>query len=337
MPTIRDVAKLAGVAPITVSRVINNTGYISEETRVRVEAAIEELQYIPNTLSQSLRFKKTNTIGLVLSDISNPFWTTVTRGVEDACSQQGMHVFLCNTDEKQSKLDDYVDALIQRQTDGFLLVPAGKESTQTVERIKRAGVPLVVLDRSMQDVHVDVVRSDSEGGAYRLTEYLIQLGHRRIAIIPGPREIATSMLRLGGYKQALQDYGIPLDTQLIRHGQYNQEAGYNVALIKQFFSELNPKPTAIFAGNNFIAIGVVQGLYQMGVRIPEDVSIVSFDDVPYNWHAEPFMTVMAQSPYQLGFEAASLLLSFVLGTAQPDNRQVVLPVELLVRRSCRQV
>jgi LacI family transcriptional regulator len=336
MPTIRDVAKKAGVAPITVSRVINNSGYISAETRSRVEAAIEELQYVPNSLSQSLRFKRTNTIALVLSDITNPFWTTVTRGVEDAASKEGLHVFLCNTDEKPEKTASYVDALLQNQTDGFLIVPTGRD-TDTLLKIKKQGVPLVALDRSIDDVEVDVVRSDSVGGAYEVVSYLIGRGHRRIAMIPGPVGIATSTQRLEGYRQALDAHNIDYDDSLVRFGQFNQENGFNAAVTQELLQGLDDLPTAIFAGNNFIAIGVMQALFDMDLKTPDDISVVSFDDVPYNWHPDPFLTVIAQSPYELGLRGAQLLLSFIAGEAKPGCREIVLPVELIERDSCRDI
>lgn len=329
--TIRDVAKRAGVAPTTVSRVLNDSGYVSDETRRRVEAVAEELNYVPNRLSQSLRHQRTNTIALVLSDITNPFWTTITRGVEDAGSKRGWNVFLCNTDEKQSKLENYVDVLLQRRVDGFLVVPAG-ENAHIIEKIQSQSVPLVVLDRTIADVNVDVVRSDSIGGAYRLTEHLIHLGHERIAMITGPVPIATSTHRLQGYEQALSAHNIPRQASLIRHGEYNTEAGINVEITKELM-QLPEPPTAIFAGNNFIALGILQALYELGCRIPEDVSVVSFDDVPYNWHPEPFLTVMAQSPYDLGYRAADLLLSFIVGDESPGDRDIVLPVDLIERRS----
>ncbi len=334
MPTIRDVAKRAGVAPITVSRVINNSGYTSEETRRRVQQAIDELQYVPNSLSQSLRFNKTDTIALVLSDITNPFWTTLTRGVEDACSEHGMNVFLCNTDEKPEKLNNYINVLLRRQTDGFLLVPAGNDAA-VVNRIKKQQVPLVVIDRPVDGTPVDVVRSDSFGGAYDLTQFLIAHGHRRIAIIPGPQEIATSVLRLKGYRQALADSGIAYDPSLVYHGQFNIESDFNVNITHQLLKEVAPPPTAIFAGNNFIGLGVLQALHAANITIPDQLSVVSFDDPPHHIYWEPFLTVVAQQPYNLGHRAASLLLDIINGEETAGDRDIVLPVRLIERHSTR--
>jgi LacI family transcriptional regulator len=333
MPTIRDVAHRAGVAPITVSRVINNTGYISDETRARVEAAIAELQYVPNSLSQSLRFKKTNTISLIVSDITNPFWTVVTRGAEDASSERGLNVILCNSDENESKQDRYVNVLLQRQTDGFLLVPASNNGA-VVKRIKSQRVPLVVIDRQMRDVEVDIVRCDSEGGAFHLTQYLLNLGHRRIAILTGPQDISTSEQRVTGYKNALRANGLTVDERLIHYGHYNQDAGYDMAN-KIIQDTSSPRPTALFAGNNLIAIGILKALDHLGLQVPEDISVVSFDDLPLGLLTKPFLTVMAQSAYQVGYQAAQLLLKQIAGEEEAGNRDMVLPVELIERQSCR--
>ncbi len=328
MVTIRDVAKRAGVAPITVSRVINNASYISDETRERVEAAIKELHYIPNALSQSLRFKKTNTIALIVSDITNPFWTTVTRGVEDASSEGGLSVILCNTDERQDKLESYVKLLLQRQTDGFLLVPINSDAS-LIHRIQRREIPLVVLDRPLPGV--DVVRSDSEGGAHAMTHYLLGLGHRRIAMLTGPLTIATSHQRLSGYQRALNDLGLSPDETLVIEGQFKQEAGYS--MVKTLFDRVNPPPTALFAGNNLIAVGAMRALYELGLNIPDDISVVTFDDLPF-FFGQPFLTLVAQSPYQLGWQAAKRLIDHINDTGDRTPIELVLPVELTVRSSC---
>lgn len=332
--TIRDVARLAGVAPITVSRVLNESGYVSEKTRAKVLAAVRELQYVPNTLSQSLRHKRTNTIALILSDITNPFWTTISRGVEDACSEHDMNVFLCNTDEKEAKLERYVDLMLQRQTDGFLIVPASDQPT-TIRKVQEQSVPLVLIDRKIDNITVDTVRSDSEGGAYEIVHYLLAHGHRHIAVVPGPQNISTSMQRLAGAMRALDEYAIPTAERIIVHGQYNLESDHNIALTERIMREAAPTPTAFFAGNNFIAIAMLQALHKLGLSVPGDISVVSFDDLPYNWHGEPFLTAVAQSPYDLGYRAAELLLSFINGEQKPGGRDIVLPVQLRERQSCR--
>jgi LacI family transcriptional regulator len=330
MATLQDVAKLAGVSPITVSRVVNNTGYVREDTRLRVEAAIRELQYIPNTISRSLRLKKTNTLALLVSDITNPFWTTVTRGVEDASTEHGLSVILCNTDEKQGKLENYVNVMLQKQIDGFLIVPINSDP-EVVQHIKRRNVPVVVLDRPLHDIEVDVVYSDNEGGAYELVKHLIQLGHSRIALLCGIQEIATTQQRLAGYKRALSESHLLYDESLVVYGEFKQEWGYQI--IPNLMKSMQPLPTALFFGNNLIAVGALRALYEMGIRVPEDISIVTFDDLPFSI-TQPFFTLAAQSPYKLGWTAAKLLIAQISGEEKSDNRQIVLPVEVFIRQSC---
>ena len=331
MSTIRDVARRAGVAPITVSRVINNSGYVSERTRQRVEKAIAELNYVPNALAQGLRFNKTNVIALVLSDVTNPFWTTVARGTEDASSEENYSVILCNTDEDVAKHDKYAQLLLRRQVDGFLLVPVSN-TVDTIRFIQRQGVSLVILDRQLPGVSVDIVRADSEGGAYELTRYLTELGHRRIAILSGPEIVSTSTQRVAGYRRALQDAHLKVDSELISFGKFYQESGYERTMK---LLALSRPPTAIFAGNNFIAIGVMKALYESGLRIPEDMSVVGFDDLPPGLLVQPFLTVAAQPAYEMGYRATKLLLERIANSGEPSYQEIVLPTQLVIRQSCR--
>ena len=329
MPTIKDVARRAGVAPITASRVINNSGYVSAETRRRVEAAIEELGYVPNRVARSLRSKRTQTLALVLTDITNPFWTTVARGVEDAARVGGFSVILGNTDESEPREYEYVQVLLQKQVDGFLLVPA-RHGARSVALIRRQKVPLVVLDRTVE-ANVDTVRSDSVGGARALTHHLISLGHRRIAMLTGPREVSTAVDRALGYRQALEEAGIPVTGDLMRFGPYTQQGGYAMTLS---ILSLSSRPTAIFAGNNFIAVGALRALREAGLQVPEDMSLVAFDDLPPSFVVEPFLTVAAQRAYEMGQVATQLLLTRLAEQEPGQPQEIVLSTELIVRRSC---
>jgi len=328
MPTIYDVAERAGVAPATVSRVINESGYVSEETRVRVKRAIDELKYTPNRLARGLRSKQTQTLGLVVTDITNPFWTTVARGVEDAASKAGFSVILCNTDESDAKQDQYANLLLEKQVDGFLLVPATRD-VSTVSLIQERGVPIVVLDRRMP-VPVDTVRGDSEGGAHELTTHLLSFGHRRIALLGGSVDVPTAQERVVGYRRALEEAGIPVDESLILNRAFTQQAGYAMT---QAVLKMEPRPTALFAVNNFIAIGAARALRDAELRLPEDVALVSFDDLPTTLIVEPFLTVAAQPAYEMGRLATELLMARILGDVTGDHQEIILPTELIVRRS----
>lgn len=329
MPTIREVAKLAGVAPITVSRVINHTGYISADTRLKVEAAVAQLGYVPNTLSQSLRWNQTMMLALVLTDVTNPFWTTVARGVEDAASEAGYHVILCNTDESPEKQESYLTALLQKRVDGVLLVPA-RDNLEDIQRVQMLNVPLVVLDRRLSQILADSVRCDSESGAYQLTRLLLAQGHRRIALLTGSEQVATATDRVDGYRRALREFDLAEDAETISYGAFTVESGQRMT---RAVLEMNPRPTAIFAGNNFIAIGMMQALNQIGVRVPEDISVVGFDDLPASLLIAPFLTVAAQPAYEMGQEALKLLVKRLSCEGNAAPQEVVLPVELIERQS----
>ncbi|MBN2393785.1 MAG: LacI family DNA-binding transcriptional regulator [Anaerolineae bacterium] len=328
MPTIRDVAQHAGVAPITVSRVVNQDGYVSDETRARVEAAIAELGYVPNRLARGLRSKRTNTLGLVLTDIANPFWTTVARGVEDAAEAEGFSVILCNTDESEHKQEAYLHVLLQKQVDGFVLAPA-RSNAAPVTLIQQQDVPVVVIDRRVP-VDVDTVRCDSEGGAYQLTRHLLDLGHRHIAILSSSAFVSTAEDRVAGYRRALQEADLPVDDAYIFHREFTQAAGD--AMARQAMA-LTPCPTALFAVNNFIAIGAYKAVREMGLHVPDDASVVAFDDLPLALVIEPFLTVASQPAYAMGRRATELLLQRLSNDATEPCQHIVLPTTLIVRQS----
>jgi LacI family transcriptional regulator len=329
MPTIQDVARKAGVAPITVSRAINNSGYVSDETRQKVEAAVAELNYVPNIIARSLRLKQTHTLALVLTDITNPFWTTVARSVEDVSNEAGFNVFLCNTDESETKQDDYLRALIQKQVDGVLLVPA-RTSAELISWVQSQGTPVVVVDRRVSHDQVDVVRCDAEGGAYHVVRHLLSLGHRRIAVLSGPQEVSTATDRVAGYRRAMAEAGIEVKPDWICHGKFTQGSGYEMAR-QALCSE--QRPTALFGVNNFIALGALRALREAGVRVPEDVSLVAFDDFASEFVVEPFLTVVDQPAREMGRQATELLLARLAGSGPDPYQEVVLPTRVIVRRS----
>jgi LacI family transcriptional regulator len=329
MVDIRDVAKRAGVAPITVSRCINNSGYCSAETRLRVEEAISALGFVPNRLASGLRSKRTNTLALVLTDITNPFFTTIARGVEDVASQAGYTVIFCNTDESVAKEKMYLQMLLEKRVDGLLLVPA-QTGDDSIALFNKHATPLVILDRRVMNLKADVVRCDSEGGAYQLTRLLLSLGHRDIAILNGPQGVSTAEDRLTGYRRALAEADIPSAQDREFYGAFTQESG--AELTRKALSGAK-KPTALFAANNFIAFGALRTLQELSFRVPEDMALVGFDDLPPALVTFPFLTVAAQPAYEMGQKAMEVLLN-KLGNATSDQYQeVVLPAEIIVRES----
>jgi LacI family transcriptional regulator len=328
MANIRDVAKRAGVAPITVSRVINNSGYTSQATREIVEAAVKELGYIPNTLARGLRSKQTKTLALVVTDITNPFFTLMARGVEDVAGASNYSVIYCNTDESDVKEEKYINLVAQRQVDGVLLVPScGK--VKTIKFLLSNKINVVALDRRVSGVRIDSVRSDSEDGAYRLVKLLIGLGHIRIAMITGPTDVSTSVDRVAGYRRALIESGLG-DNEQIYYGEFNQHCGYEFT--KQAMTQ-SPKPTAIFGANNFIAIGIYKALCDFRLVVPGDVSVVAFDDLPETMLVSPFLTFAEQPAYEMGRIATELLLKRISGELSGATQKLVLPTAIIERGS----
>ena len=329
MATIRDVARRAGVSAITVSRVINKSGYVAEKTRAQVETAIAELKYVPNRLAKSLRHKQTDTLALLVSDITNPFWTTVARGAEDVANEQGLNVILCNTDESETKQDNYLNLVLQKQVDGIVLVPVNGQC-DAIRWIQEQDVPVVVVDRRVTPTCADVVRCDSEGGAYELVHHLLDLGHRQIAMLNGPDNVSTAIDRAAGYRKALVEARLAFDPRLITYGEFTLQSGYEMA---QRALNFTPRPTALFAANNFIAIGALRALHHEKLRVPEDIAVVGFDDLPSEIVVEPFLTVSSQPAYEMGRRATALLLDRIAGNVQEEWQDIVLPTELIIRHS----
>jgi LacI family transcriptional regulator len=329
MPTIHDVAKRAGVGSITVSRVINNSGYISSDTRERVQKAIVELGYVPNTLARSLRSRRTDTVALVVTDITNPFFTTLARGVEDAANEAGFTVIFCNTDESATKEEKYLNVLLQKQVDGILLVPT-QSSLGTIQQILNHGTPVVVLDRRIPAMDVDTVRCDSVDGAYQLTKYLISLGHRQIAVMSGAVGVSTADDRVAGYRKALEECGISISDRYILRGEFTPDSGYSMT--KQAIN-LPLRPTALIAANNFITIGAMKALQEVGVEVPEDMALAGFDDLPPAIVTFPFFTVVSQPAYEMGRQAMQLLLKRLKNKEKGVFEEMILPTQLIIRHS----
>ncbi len=311
---------------MTVSRVVNGSGPVSPKLRARVEKALKETGYVPNTVARNLRTKRSDTIGLVMPDITNPFFTHVVRGMEVAARDAGLYLLLTNTDQRPDEEQRVVSMLLQRQVDGMLAIPAGS-CADTARMCKDAGVPLVIVDRRPETSGIDVVRADAEGGSYQLGRLLADLGHRHTAVLSGPEYVPTAVDRVAGFSKAFEETGLP--APIVRYGDFSLEAGHDMIL--EVMSE-EPRPTAVFAANNFLAIGTQHGLEELGLRIPEDVALVGLDDLPAEMVTFPFLTVAAQPAEEMGRRAVELLLERI---KEPDGgpEEILLPTELTVRRS----
>jgi LacI family transcriptional regulator len=330
MTTIRDVAKSAGVSPITVSRVVNRLDNVNPETRTRVENAIEELGYVRNLAARSLRSRETYTLALILPDITNTFWTTVARGVEDAAQGGGYSVLLCNTDENPDKFTKYLSTVLQQRVDGVLVVPVASDALHFAQ-LNDMKVPTVVIDRRMADWDGDSVYCDSIAAAQALTQHLLSLGHTRIAIISGPATTSTAEDRVAGYCLALCKAGLPVDQRLIWRGEFRARSGR--AMTRELLA-LGLDPTAIVATNNAIAAGVLEELKSHGKNVPADMAVVCFDEIPEMERFFPFLTSVTQPAYDMGINATQLLLSRIGANNPLRAREVVLPTRLILRYSC---
>ena len=329
--SLRDVAMKAGVSPMTVSRVINNAAAVKQETRERVQEVIEAMGYIPNRLAQGLISQRTGTIGLILPDVANPFFAHVLRAAEITARREGYRLLVCNTEGDASLERDYIHNLISHQVDGLMIAPVGDRSRGGLLPLIHRNYPLVLLDRSVEGIECDLVLGDSAGGAHRLVQHLITIGHRRIAMILGPDNVSSTRERYSGYCEALKVGGRPLERDLIVETTVDSPGGYRAM---QQILQLEDRPSAVFAVNNMTALGAMQALREQGLSVPEDLGLVCFDDVEHLAILAPFMTVVDQPAEAFGSMAAQMLVERIAGRAGAKPRLVRLPTKLIVRISC---
>jgi LacI family transcriptional regulator len=328
MSSIQDVARLARVSPATVSRVLNGTVGVSEELAKRVGQAVAELEYRPNHIARSLRTRTTVTWAVVITDIQNPFYTSVVRGIEDVAREAGYSVVLCNSDEDVDKEAEYFGVLASARTAGVILAPASVTDTR-IDALLDQGIPVVAIDRRMESALVDTVLVDNVEGARQATAHLISLGRQRIACITGLLSTTTGAERLAGCRAALANAGVSANEQLVRIADFKESGGYQAA--SELLALADP-PDAFFVANNLMTLGTLEALGDAGVAIPEQVALVGFDDEPWMAFATPSITVVAQPTYELGVAAAKRLLERVSGSDE-EPQEIVLKPELRVRES----
>lgn len=280
-------------------------------------------------IARNLRRNETTTIGLIVPDNSNSFFAEIARGVEDVCFQEGYRVFLCNSDENPDKEYHYCQSLISQQAAGVIFITTGQGS-DALQLLVERGIPVVQADRELPDVATDVILADNHGGAYQATRHLLDLGHRRIACLSGPTFRTTITQRLAGYRDALAEHGLPLDPALLHSGgDARFETGFTAAPI---LLGLSAPPTAVLSFNDLMAVGFMHYAAEVGLAIPEQLSVVGFDDVRLARFMLPALTTVAQPKYEMGRQAADLLLRRIRGDDGPPVRRV-LDVSLVVRRS----
>jgi LacI family fructose operon transcriptional repressor len=326
MVSIKDVADAAGVSTATVSRVLSNGLHVRSEVRERVMAAVDRLGYRPNLVARSLRSQHSSTIGLIVSDIRNPFFTSISRAVEDTAYEQGFSVVLCNTDENPEKEAIYLNFMQDTNVAGAIISP----TRQTVATFTDANFPfpIVTVDRSIPDGDVDAVLLDNVDAGYRLTTHLIENGYRRIAALCGETSTTGQERRLG-YEKALRAHGLSPAPEFVKYVQPRIEAGQAAALK---MLDLAQPPDALFTTNSQLAVGALQAIRERKLTIPDDIALVTFDDTTWASLVQPPITLIAQPTDEIGKTAAELLLQRVVNPNRP-TRQVILKGQLLVRGS----
>jgi DNA-binding LacI/PurR family transcriptional regulator len=324
--TIYDVAKLAGVSATTVSKVLNGTGRISKSTRSRVESVVAELQYTPSIIASALKKNQTFNIGLLIPDITNPFYGELARTVEDEALRQNYSVLICSTDNAPERERKQLDLLMRKQLDGIIVATTEGSNNTDPDKLLKREMCVVFIDRVIPNSPYSIVATDHYRGSYQAAEHLILLGHRRLAILLEPLYLRTSLERLQGFAAALKDYDIPFDNSQVYSGGFGAEAGY--ALMQQVLSG-DTLPTAIFATTDLLAIGALRRLREAGIVVPEQISLVGYDDIQMARMVSPPLTTVAQPIAALSKQAIALLLS-----ARPQTATtILLPPTLVVRSS----
>lgn len=332
LPNIQDVARHANVSVMTVSRALNNSPLVKESTRQRVLQSMRELNYIPNQLANALYRGESRTFSVIVPDIRNPYFTNVVRGAEDAARSNGYRIILCNTDEDLEKEYDYIEMSYSMRVEGVAIMVSGDESRSNLHRLESFHIPFVLIDRPVRGIRSDIVKGMNEEGANQLVHHLLELGHRRIAIMIGKHSISTWRELQNGYRKAIQGAGLPYSGDLVFHFPSFPHEGALEGVVNSVLHSPG-EPTAVIAGSQFEASQVIHILHKKNVRVPEDLSVACFADADPYPYMDNFLTSAELSGHQFGQFAVELLLSRVDGKAQASPARVALPYTIVPRGS----
>lgn len=330
LATMKDVARLAGVSTSTVSHVINNNRFVSDSVREKVEQAIKALNYAPSALARSLKLKQTRTIGMLVTTSSNPFYAEVVRGVEDSCYERGYSLILCNTAGDEERMNRSLETLMQKRVDGLLMMCTETHLPSADILSRYPSVPMVMMDWAPFEGRGDIIQENAQLGGELATRHLIERGYKHIACITGPLDKSPAQMRLEGFHKAMADAGLPVPANYVVNGDFEFEGGFNAmnALLA-----LATPPEAVFASNDAMAVGVYHALYQAGLRIPQDVAVMGYDDIELARYLTPPLSTVHQPKDALGQLAIDTLIYRL--NEDPDASQVtlVLTPELMPRGS----
>ena len=326
MASIKDVARQANVSISTVSHVVNRTRFVSDKVRQDVEAAIRALDYVPSAVARSLKSNTTKTLGMLIPNCSNPYFAEIVRSVEDHCFASGYTLILCNTDDEPHRQSVYLQVLAEKRVDGLIIISTGEDS-DLLQLLEGLTTPTVLLDREVSHSHCDLVETAHAQGAQMATEHLLQLGHRRIACIGGPADLSSSSQRIQGWRNALEKANLSAD--LLWHSDFSSQGGF--AAMQAVLQSPQP-PSAVFICNDLMGIGALSAAHEAGVRVPQDLSLVGFDDIELARFTSPPLTTIVQPKQQIGMLAVDMLLERIQG-GRTDTKQVLLQPALTVRAS----
>lgn len=327
--TIKDIAKVTKLSPSTISRALNNHPRISQRTKEEVLKISKQMGYIPNLFARGLVKKKTYLIGLLVYDFCNPFYAELTRSIQETSKEFGYWIIQASTDDDPEKADLLINSMIKLGVEGIIFASC-KLHDPSVERLIDDRFPVILLNRRLKKDKGDYIVLDNLYGAYLIVNHLIHLGYRRIGMIGGPRNVSTSVDRYRGYIKALKEKGLEVDENLIRHGYFSQESGYKFA--KMMMNLFRP-PEAIFCGDDYIALGSMKALGEMGMRVPEDVALVGFDDSEISSHPLIQLTTVSQNVKEMGRLGAKTIVERIEGKLKSPQK-VLLQPHLIIRNSC---
>lgn len=329
-PTLLEVAKRSGVSQATVSRVLNGNSAVDDRTRRRVESAVRELKYSKRRPPRDGRTVELTTVGLIVPDLSNPFFPTLIKGIENVSKMYDVGLVLCDSENSVDLETRLLQTLLGRRIDGLLFVPVSDRNPYVTELIDRS-FPMVFVDRQFNDPRINSLTAANEHGAYQAIQYLVSLGHRKILYIGGQPDLTTERDRLLGYRQALEESGIAFSGERVIRGNYawaDAKTATAGAIAK------GVEFTAIFSANDVMAFGAIQALEGKGIRVPEDVSVLGFDDIPFSGLLN--LTTVSQHPYDMGMGAMTMLIHLLQNRLEPPNSRTIMP-SLIIRKSCQRV
>lgn len=333
MITIKDIAKRANVSVATVSNVLNNSRFVSQERKDRVLRAIQELNYVPNAVARGLRMKESKTIGLIISDMTNPFYPDLAKACEDVAQERGYTVIIVNTNEEKKRMSGAVSLVREGKVDGLIIASTSTQDMEILREVVDGGFPVVLVHRHVPGLDIDTVLADNFSASYSVVRHLCSLGHTRIAKITGVDNSTVNLERIEGYKKAMADAGLQVRPEWLISGRSRYQQSYTAATFMLNQSR-EDRPTAVIAAGDLAALGVMDAVKDMGLEVPEDLALIGFDDLFLAEYRAVQLTTVRIPRYDMGQQATRILLDRISGSGPPGNIRIVLPTHLIIRRTC---